>query len=207
MGKPLDRAKSWSKAIFIAFTILTQCWMLSAGEKRALCLEGFRIGSDFRKFKSKYKKRVKCNQTLFPLIQTSNKKETWNRTVNCSSGKGVPVDSRLFYGDLEKNSALDLNAVFESKKLTMLEFIFDSSQFEQLKDFFTTQNGPPTRQQSADSNDVVFAEWTSKDSKIEIQLIPLVSQLTSGGFLRVDSGSNRFGVRVRLSGLSAREDD
>lgn len=207
MGKPHDGTRSRRKALFIALIILIQGWTLSAREKQVLRLEGFSIGCDFRKFKSKYKKLVKCNQTLYPLIQTSNKKETWNRTVNCSSETGVVVGSKLAYGNLEKNSAPDLYAVFESKKLAMLEYILDSSEFEQLKNSFTAQFGLPARQQSNNSGVIVFAEWIDKHSKMEIRLIPLAGQVTLGGFLQVDSESNRFGVRVRLSALSGREDD
>lgn len=207
MEKPLDRTMAGCRTFFITLTILFQSWTLLAREKEALRLEGFSIGYDFRKFKSKYKKLVNCNQTLYPLIQTANKKETWNRTVNCSSEKGVAVDPKLVNGTLGKDSAPELNAVFESKKLTMLEYIFDRSEFEHLKNSFTAQFGPPARQQSNDSNDVFVAEWRSKDSKMEIRVVPIASRVTIDGFLHVDSGSDRFGVRVRLSALSVREDD
>jgi hypothetical protein len=200
--RPTQGSMPLWKTFLAIVTIVVLSLNLSAKEHRPLQLEGFSIGCDFRKFKSRYKKQVKCNQTLYPLIQTANKKQTWNRTVTCSSEKGVSFDSRLVPRILEKNSVAELNAVFESKKLAMLEYIVEGSELEPLENSLTSELGPPARQQFDESKDVVHAEWMGKNSKIEIQLIRLQVSLTRNGFIQIDKGSRRTGINVRLSTLT-----
>ncbi len=201
--RPLQRSMPLMKILLAVLTIMALGCNLSAKERSALKLEGFSIGCDLRKFKSRYKHQLKCIRTFYPLIETKNKRETWNRTLNCSLESGLPVDGRPVPGKSDNKYVAGLNAVFEGKKLAMLECFFEGSEFQPLKNSFTAQFGPPATQQFNDSKDLVYTEWLGKDSKIEVQLIPLRGRLTESGVIQVDKKSNHIVVSVRLTALDA----